>query len=111
MNNIDYSYICTVIGNLAGIPIRIFKGEQQIFYHSVVNLPKDPMNAYRNQIFAIRSHIGYFITPSFHYYGIVNSGEYKWSLVLLSKSESTTKLLRTSLFRATYPLTKQILSL
>lgn len=77
MNNIDYSYICTVIGNLAGIPIRIFKGEQQIFYHSVVNLPKDPMNAYRNQIFAIRSHIGYFITPSFHYYGIVNSGEYK----------------------------------
>lgn len=31
MGNVDLEYLCTTIGNLAGIPIRIFEGEAQIF--------------------------------------------------------------------------------
>ena len=81
MKNIDYAYICTTIGNLASIPIRIFKDEERIFYHSLVSLPKGPMNTYRTEIFSFRSHIGYFITPSFHYYGIVTSGQYRMAIV------------------------------
>ena len=31
MKNIDLQYICTVIGNLAGIPIRLFRDNTMIF--------------------------------------------------------------------------------
>lgn len=77
MNTEDIRYLCTTIGNLAGIPIRIYKDNKQFFYHSVVNLPKDPILPYEDKILKIPVHIGYFITPRFHYYGIVNSGTYK----------------------------------
>ena len=77
MKTEDVKYLCTTIGNLAGIPIRIYKDDKQIFYHSVVNLPEDPIIPYKNNILKIPDHIGYFITPKFHYYGIVNSGLYK----------------------------------
>ncbi len=77
MKTDDIKYLCTTTGNLAGIPIRIYKGSKQIFYHSVVDLQKDPIIPYEKAILKINDHIGYFITPKFHYYGIVNSGIYK----------------------------------
>lgn len=77
MKNIDYNYLCTVIANLTGIPLRLYKDEQQIFYHSLVHLPKDPMNLYKKEIFDIKTNVGYFITPYFNYYGVVNSAPYK----------------------------------
>ena len=73
----DVQYLCTTIGNLAGIPVRIYKNSKQIFYYSLVTLPKDPIVPYEDKILKIPDHIGYFITPRFHYYGIVNSGKYK----------------------------------
>ena len=77
MENIDLNYICTTIGNLARMPIRIFQNSAQIFYRSVVYLPKDPITAFRDEILAVDSHVSYFVTPYFHYYGILNSSEYK----------------------------------
>ena len=86
MENIDYRYLCTVIGNLAGIPVRIFRGGTQVFYHSVAALPKDPMCAYREQILAVRPHVGYFITPHFHYYGVVAGEVVSWATIKLDES-------------------------
>lgn len=77
MKNIDLRYLCKVIGNLSGVPIRIFQEGNLIFYHSVVDLPKDPMVIYREEILRIKTNLGYFVTKRFHYYGIVNSGEMK----------------------------------
>ena len=77
MAQIDLPYLCTTIGNLSGIPVRIFEGENLTFYYSQVYLPRDPMAIYRDQIFAVNSHVGYITTPHFHYYGIVNSGQIK----------------------------------
>lgn len=77
MENLDLEYICTVIGNLSGIPIRLFKNNEEVFYHSLVNLPKDPFILYKEEIFKIQSHLGYYITPIFNYYGIVNFDENK----------------------------------
>lgn len=77
MKDIDFNYLCTVIGNLSGIPIRVFDGENQVFYYSLVNLPKDPILPYKKDIFAIKENIGYFITPHFNYFGIVNCSPYK----------------------------------
>ena len=75
MQNIDYEYLCTVIGNLAAVPIRLFRGGEQVFYHAVVSLPEDPIKPYLKDVLAIGSHIGYYVTPDFFYYGIVRSGD------------------------------------
>ena len=72
MKNTDYQYLCNVIGNLTGVPIRIYREGELVYYHSVVDLPADPLTAFTGEILSITSHIGYFITPHFHYYGVVN---------------------------------------
>lgn len=77
MKNLDLQYLCSVIGSLAGIPIRLYKDEKLIFYHSMVELPVDPIALYQKELFEITSNVGYFVTPTFYYYGLINSKEYK----------------------------------
>lgn len=72
MAKLDYTYLCTTIGSLSGLPIRIFQGDTQTDYFSMVELPRDPMYLYRQDIFSISDHVGYYVTPEFHYYGILN---------------------------------------
>ena len=73
MKDIDLNYLCSVIGNLSGIPVRIYENDRQVFSYSLVNLPVDPIIVYWDDIKEIDAHIGYFATEHFHYYGIVNS--------------------------------------
>lgn len=77
MNSLDLHYLCTVIGNLSGIPIRLYDEETLIFSYSLVKLPKDPMELYREDIWRIRNSVGYFVTKIFNYYGIINFGSQK----------------------------------
>lgn len=74
---IDFEYLCTVLGNLSGIPIRLYKDNEEVFYYSFLSLPKDPIICYKEQILRITENIGYFATETFQYYGVVNSGEIK----------------------------------
>ena len=111
MENLDFTYICTVIGNLAGIvignlagiPIRIFQDSTQVFYRSVVSLPKDPMTAFQQDILSVDSHVGYFVTPYFHYYGILNSGEYKIVIGPSIQTKQSEQTLRELAFRCDVP--------
>ena len=103
MDNIDYNYLCTVIGNLSGIPIRVFQSEKQVFYYTIVNLPVDPITPYRDEILAIGTHIGYFITPSFHYYGIVNSGTVKIVIGPSIQTKNNDQTLRELAFQCNVP--------
>ena len=73
MDRIDLEYICRAIGNLSGIPIRIYKKRSLKYYYSVVPLPADPIAPYIDKVLDIGENIGYFTTPYFNYYGIVNS--------------------------------------
>lgn len=68
--NIDLEYLCTVIGNMAGVPIRIYTDSKLTFYHSYVNLPKDPILLCEEKLLQIEEPIGYYITPDFDYYGV-----------------------------------------
>ena len=77
MENLDLQYLCTVIGNLSGVPIRLYDGETLKFSYSFVKLPKDPVELYREDIWNIRESVGYFVTKIFNYYGIINSGSHK----------------------------------
>lgn len=77
MERIDLHYLCTTIGNLSGIPIRIFEGNALDFYYSIVYLPKDPLLPWQREVLAIPEHVGYYVTPQFHYYCVVNAGNTK----------------------------------
>ena len=76
MANVDIKYLGVVIGNLAGIPIRIYEGGKLTFFHSLQDFPKDPIMPYTSDVLKIKEHIGYFVTPYFNYYGIVNSEDF-----------------------------------
>ena len=103
MKNIDLKYICTVIGNLSGIPIRLFDDGTLIMNYSVVHLPKDPMFLYQDSIFEITTHIGYFITPHFNYYGIINAKQYKIVVGPTRQLVHNLQNLRTLAFRMDIP--------
>ena len=75
LENLDLNYLCGVIAGLSGIPVRIFDGEERIFYSSVADLPKDPMEVYRREIFSLGKTVGYYTTPQFQYYGVVRFRE------------------------------------
>ena len=97
---INLPYLCTTIGNLSGVPVRIFEGESLIFYYSQAYLPRDPMAVYRDQVFAVKAHVGYITTPHFHYYGIVNSGQTKIVIGPTRQITETDQELRELAFRS-----------
>ena len=71
MKNLDLNYICRSIGNLSGIPIRLYSKSKLIYYFSMVELIKDPLNIHMDAINSISDSIGYYVTSYFDYYGIV----------------------------------------
>ena len=77
MKKEDLVYLCTIIGNLSGIPVRLYKDDRLCFHHSVVALPADPVLLDHNEILVPNDHIRFFVTPNFFYYGEVISGAYR----------------------------------
>ena len=100
---IDLPYICTVLGNLTGIPVRLYRKHECIFYHSVIKLPKDPVCVYLDEIFSVEKHVGYFFTRHFYYYGIVTSGDLRLVLGPTRKAAPDEQELREFAFRADVP--------
>ena len=103
MKNLDIPYLCTIIGNLSGIPIRLYEGEDRIFYHALVNLPKDPVELYRADIWKITDHVGYYATDIFNYYGIINFGTRKIILGPTQQLGNTDQELRELAFKLDVP--------
>ena len=77
MKKDDLIYLCTIVGNLSGIPVRLYRKDQLCFHHSVVALPKDPVSLEKKEISVPNEHIVFHVTPGFFYYGTVRSGEYR----------------------------------
>lgn len=97
---IDLIYLCKTIGNLSGIPIRIYQNKLLIFYYSLVDLPKDPVCVYEEEILRISENIGYFVTDHFYYYGIVNYNEYQIVIGPTRQIPDSKQELRELAFRA-----------
>ena len=76
MKALDFEYFCQSIGNLVGIPIRVYKERCKIHFYSAIKFPADPIEPYTNKVFEITEQIGYFSTPYFNYYGTVRSREH-----------------------------------
>lgn len=77
MEKINYRYLCKALADLSVIPVRLYEGPELLYTYSVVPLPADPIKPYLKDILSICDHVGYFVTPRFLYYGVLNSGERK----------------------------------
>ena len=103
MSKVDYSYLAKSVASLSGIPVRVYEGETELFRFFPVNLPKDPMTLYRTEIMDIREHVGYFATPLFHYYGVLNAGQMKLVIGPTSQIMADDQKLRELAFRLDVP--------
>lgn len=103
MENVDLQYLCTVIGNLSGVPIRLYDGESLVFSYSFVTLPKDPVLLYLEDIRKIREHVGYYVTKIFNYYGIINHGTQKIVIGPTRQTGNTDQELRELAFQLDIP--------
>ena len=101
---LDFGYICETMGNLSGIPIRVYQGEEELFFFSMVKLPKDPMIIYKDDILKVTDNISYFSTQSQNYYGIFNIDDKKFIIGPTRYVPNTTQELRNMAFRADVPV-------
>ena len=80
MDTIGLEYLAKKLGALTGIPVRIYKGKEEIFYYSTVSIPKDPLLLYLDQVFSIKENVGYYMTKNLHTFGVVRKDDYRYIL-------------------------------
>lgn len=80
MKKKDLKYVSTNIGNLTGLPVRLYDGRELIYRHSLVKLPVDPLVPYLDEVFTLSDNVGYIVAPHEMYYGILRA--YDHSIVL-----------------------------
>ena len=71
----DYSFISRSIAALSGVPVRVYKDGKEICRNFPADLPRDPAERYSDILSGIKNHVGYYCTPYFHYYGVLNAGD------------------------------------
>lgn len=103
MTQDDLTYLCINTGSLAGIPVRLYQNGRLIVYHSLNELPRDPILLYEEDILRIRHHISYYVTPEYHYYGLVCSGPYQMVLGPTRQVDSSERELRRMAFLLSIP--------
>ena len=99
MVSVDYRYLGRSVASLSGIPVRIFEGETELAHFFPVDLPKDPMALCKDEIMGISEHVGYFVTPLFHCYGVLNAGRTKLVLGPTSQIMADDQKLKELAFR------------
>lgn len=71
----DYEYLAKSMARLSGIPVRVYQNNEELCSSFPVVLPADPIELCKKEIFAVSEHVGYYVTPLFHYYGVLNTKE------------------------------------
>ena len=103
MKELDINYICTQIGNLSGIPVRVFRGGDSVFFHAITGLSADPAKVWQNELTGISGRVGYLATEDFYYFGVVNAGEDTIVVGPTWQTERADRELRELAFRADVP--------
>ena len=49
-----------MVGNLSGIPIRLYDGDMLMYKLSIMALPKDPFHLVKAEVTAVDKHVGFF---------------------------------------------------
>lgn len=71
-------YISRQFANMFGFPVRLYNGNELVFYHSTANLITDPIVLCYNDICSKNEQISYYVYENSFYYGIVNCEQYKF---------------------------------
>ena len=100
---IDDTYLARSIARLSGIPVRVYRGGEEICRCFPVELPRDPMELCREEVFAISEHVGYYASQLFHYYGVLNAGDVRIVLGPTAQIMADEQKLRELAFRLDVP--------
>ena len=103
MDHIDLPYLVRSLGTLAGVPVRQYEGEELRSSWFPVRLPRDPLEICRKEVFSISGHVGYYVSPLFHYYGVVNAGDTRIVIGPTSQIMANEQALRELAFRLDVP--------
>jgi len=103
MESLDLEYICTQIGNLSGVPIRIYRKNETVFFHSTTGLKTDPAVLYQDALLNISGNIGYVSTEDFRYFGVIRTKDLVIAVGPTRQIPSTDQELRTLAFRLDVP--------
>ena len=103
VRDVDFIYLGKSMSNLSGVPVRVYQDGSELCRSFPVKLPRDPMELCREDVFAISEHVGYIATPLFHYYGVLNSGEYKIVVGPTSQIMANEQQLRALAFQLDVP--------
>ena len=103
MKQIDLRYLVRSMGTLSGVPVRLYENAVCTFSWFPAKLPKDPIELYKREILSITAHVGYFVTPLFHYYGVIRTAEASIVLGPTSQIMASEQDLRELAFRLDVP--------
>lgn len=71
---IDFDYICMVLSNISGLPVRMYSRENLAVFYSNVSLSVDPITPYLTKVYSATERVGFFSTRHEYYYGVLNFG-------------------------------------
>lgn len=72
MREIDYDYIADNISNISRIIVRVYENKELKSFFNTSSFPVDPATPYIEELLQIKKNVGYYITPFYQYYGVVN---------------------------------------
>ena len=100
---IDLHYLVKSVSELSGLPFRIYENGAETFRIFPSPLPVDPVAESKDALFSINSHVGYYVTPRFQYYGVVNAGQVRLIVGPTSEIPANEQDLRALAFRIDVP--------
>ena len=103
MKQVDPAYLCRALAGLSGVPVRIYEGETLAASVFPTPLPRDPMSLCRAEVFAVKAHVGYTMTPRFYCYGVINAGELRIVVGPTAQITAGDRTLRELAFQADVP--------
>lgn len=72
MKRIDYEYIAENISNISRIAVRVYRNQKLEVFFNTSNFPVDPASPYLAELLKIEQNVSYYITPLYHFYGVIN---------------------------------------
>lgn len=104
MKKINLRYLCKSMAGLSGMPVRLYEDGALLSMHSVIRLPRDPAAPYQKQLEQITEHVGYFVTPQFFCYGVLNAGKNRIIVGPTAQVLPNDQALRELAFQADVPI-------
>lgn len=100
---LDHEYLARSMARLSGVPVRVFEGRTLRCAFYPAPLPRDPMALYETELFSIESHVGYYTSPLFHCYGVLNAMGLRYVLGPTSQIMANDQQLRALAFQLDVP--------